>query len=129
MVSADRRYYDSVIAQGGPDAARIVFPAYCPERHFPLNGGQVRIGRRSRSRGIFPEIDLSGPPEDPGISHLHAVLVAQPDGSWTLIDPGSANGTKINDATDPIATNVPVPLTDGDRIYIGAWTVIQLRKG
>jgi len=129
VVSADRQYFDSVIAQGGPDAAKIVSPPYCPERVFPLVGNQVRIGRRSRSRGLNPEIDLSGPPEDPGVSHLHAILVAQPDGSWALIDPGSANGTKINDAPDPIATNVPVPVSDGDRIYVGAWTVIVLRKG
>ena len=129
VVAADRQYFDSVIAQGGPDAATIVFPPYCPERVIPLVGGQVRIGRRSRSRGLHPEIDLSGPPEDPGVSHLHAILVAQPDGSWALVDPGSANGTKINDAPDPIATNVPVPLSDGDRIYVGAWTVIVLRKG
>ncbi|MEV5412862.1 FHA domain-containing protein [Thermopolyspora sp. NPDC052614] len=129
VASADRRYYDSVVAQGGPDAAKIAFPPYCPERFFPLIGGEIRIGRRSRSRGITPEIDLSGVPEDPGISHLHAVLVAQPDGSWTLLDPGSANGTKINESPDPIATNVPIPVTDGDRVYLGAWTVLVLRKG
>lgn len=129
VASADRAYYDTVIAQGGPDAAKITFPPYCPDRVFPLIGTHIQIGRRSRSRGINPEIDLSGVPEDPGISHLHAVLIAQPDGSWTLVDPGSANGTKINDAPDPIPTNTPVPVSDGDRVYLGAWTVLMLRKG
>ncbi|MGH8908679.1 MAG: FHA domain-containing protein [Egibacteraceae bacterium] len=75
---------------------------------------QVRIGRHSASRGITPEIDLTGPPEDPGVSHLHAVLLPTPDGSWTIVDPGSTNGTQLNDDPEPIATNSPVPLHDGD---------------
>jgi hypothetical protein len=78
---------------------------------------------------MTPEIDLSGNPEDPGVSHLHAVLLAQPDGTWALFDPGSANGTKINSGADPIAPNVTVPVHDGDRIFLGAWTVITIRKG
>ncbi|GAA5079291.1 hypothetical protein HNP84_009869 [Thermocatellispora tengchongensis] len=129
IVTADRAYYDSVIAQGGPDAASVAFPPYCPERRFPVQGQQVRIGRASRSRGLTPEIDLSGPPQDPGVSHLHAVLLAQPDGSWLLVDPGSANGTTVNGASEPLEPNVPVPVGDGDRIQLGAWTVITLRKG
>lgn len=128
VVNADRAYYESVIAQGGPDAANVAFPLYCPERCFPLNAPQVRIGRYSRSRGLTPEIDLSGPPEDPGVSHLHAVLLAQPDGTWVLVDPGSANGTTLNGSSEPIEPNVPVPVREGDRIQVGAWTVITLRK-
>jgi pSer/pThr/pTyr-binding forkhead associated (FHA) protein len=102
-----------------------VFPPYCPERTFVLTGPQIRIGRRSTSRGTAPEIDLSEPPADPGVSHLHAVLLAQPDGGWALVDPGSTNGTWINDATDPLTINVAVPLQVGDRIHLGAWTTIM----
>ncbi|MFI0417392.1 FHA domain-containing protein [Spongiactinospora sp. 9N601] len=129
VVTADRAYYNTVIGQGGPDAASVPFPPYCPERRFPLGGPQVRIGRRSRSRNLSPEIDLTGPPQDPGVSHLHAVLLAQPDGSWMLVDPGSANGTTVNGSRDALPPNVPVPVGDGDRIQLGAWTVITLRKG
>lgn len=129
VVTADRAYYDRVIAQGGPDAAEVMFPPYCPERRFLLQGQEVRIGRRSRSRGLNPEIDLSGPPEDPGVSHLHAVLLAQPDGTWLLVDPGSANGTIVNGSPTPLEPNVPVPVKDGDRIHLGAWTLITLQKG
>ncbi len=125
MVSADRSYFDSVIAAGGPDAASIEFPAYCPDRLFTLTGKEMRIGRRSASRGLEPEIDLTGPPTDPGISHLHAVLIAQPDGSWSVLDPGSSNGTQVN-AID-IATGVPVPLHHGDRVCLGAWTVLTIQ--
>lgn len=129
VVSADRGYFDVVVAAGGPDAAQMSFPPYCPERTFPLSGDQVRVGRRSASRGLEPEIDLSGPPLDPGVSHLHVLLIRRADEGWQVVDPGSANGTLINDGADPIETNVPVPVADGDQIHLGAWTTITLRNG
>lgn len=126
LVMADRAYFDSVVAEMGPDGGGLTFPPYCPERRVPLAGPQVRIGRRSASRALLPEIDLGAPPEDPGVSHLHAVLLARPDGAWHLIDPGSTNGTTVNGGTEPIPVNVPVPVGDGDRIHVGAWTTITL---
>ena len=122
VVVADRDYYDRMQAE------EIPFPAVYPDRVFSLTALRVVIGRRSTSRGINPEIDLSGAPEDPGVSHMHAVLVGSPEGGWTLIDPGSANGTFLNDSTDPIDTNKAVPVADGDRIHMGAWTTLTLRK-
>lgn len=127
MVASDRAYYETVIAAGGPDAASIHFPAYCPERRFRLTGPEMRIGRHSASRGLEPEIDLTGPPTDPGVSRLHAVLIAQPDGSWSILDPGSENGTSVNGSE--VAAGVPVPLHDGDQIHVGAWTVITVQIG
>jgi hypothetical protein len=126
-VTADRKYFDSVMAVDGPDASGIKFPPYCPDRHFPLAGKEISIGRQSRSRGIHPDIDLLGPPEDPGVSHLHALLLAQDDGGWSIVDLDSANGTLVNDEPNPLHANVPRPLSDGDRVYIGAWTRITLR--
>jgi hypothetical protein len=126
VVSSDRAYHESVQAANGPDAAAVPFPSYYPERRFRLTGGQMRIGRRSVSRGIDPEIDLTGPPADPGISRLHAVLIAVPDGSWAVLDPGSANGTLVNGAEIP--TGVQVPLRDGDRINLGGWTAITVHR-
>jgi hypothetical protein len=127
VVIADRGYFDAVRQQDGPDVPAITFPAYCPDRHFTLTGEQIRIGRLSRSRGLVPEIDLTGPPQDPGVSHLHAVLLAQDDGGWAVVDPGSTNGTTLNDDLEPIANDVAVPVRDGDRIHVGAWTTITLR--
>jgi pSer/pThr/pTyr-binding forkhead associated (FHA) protein len=127
VVTADRAYFDTVVATGGPDASSIEFPAYCPERRFQLTGREMRIGRRSASRGLEPEIDLTGPPTDPGVSHLHAVLTPQADGTWSVLDPGSSNGTKVNDTEIP--TGVAVPLHDGDRICIGGWTLITVHTG
>ncbi|GGS50490.1 hypothetical protein GCM10010156_06520 [Planobispora rosea] len=125
-VQADRDHYDRMIAQGGPDAGRIAFPPYCPRRDIPLADGEIRIGRTSRSRNLVPEIDLGDPPEDPGVSHLHAVLLPSPGGAWTLVDPGSANGTVVNGRQ--VGVNEPVPVDDGDRIHLGAWTLITLRR-
>jgi hypothetical protein len=127
VVSADRKYYESVKADGGPDADSIVFPPYCPDRHFPLHGDQVSIGRRSVTRGILPDIDLTGPPEDPGVSRLHALLVASPGGGWAVVDINSANGTFVNYRRDNLKPNTPRPLADGDRVHVGAWTTITIQ--
>jgi len=125
-VGADRGYYEQVQAVTGPEGADVTFPSYYAERRFQLLGAQMRIGRRSVSRGLAPEIDLTGPPADPGISRLHAVLIAGPDGSWAVLDPGSANGTLLNGTEITIGT--PVPLHDGDRINLGAWTSVTVHR-
>jgi pSer/pThr/pTyr-binding forkhead associated (FHA) protein len=124
-VSADRTYFDIVRAAGGPDASGLVFPDFSPERQFLLRGSQVLIGRRSRSRGIVPDIDLTGPPEDPGISHAHALLLPQAEG-WAVVDLGSANGTYVNDPSKPIPVRAPIAVKPGDKIYAGAWTVLTV---
>jgi hypothetical protein len=128
VVTADRSYFDTVLAMEGADASELSFPAYWPERRFPLAGSRVVIGRRSRSRGTEPDIDLGGQFADPGVSHLHAMLVAQPDGTWTVVDLGSSNGTYLNDATDPIRPNLPLTVGDGDEIHVGAWTTLTVRS-
>jgi serine/threonine protein kinase len=127
VVTADRAYYDSVQAESTPDAALIKFPDHFTERRFPLSGTEARIGRRSASRHTEPEIDLKGPPTDPGVSRLHAKLVAGPDGTWSVVDLGSPNGTLVNGSE--IAQGEAVPLRDGDRIYLGAWTMITMSRG
>jgi pSer/pThr/pTyr-binding forkhead associated (FHA) protein len=126
VVSSDRAYHDSVQASSGPDTVIVPFPSYYAERRFRLTGSHMRIGRRSVSRGIDPEIDLTGPPADPGISRLHAVLIATPNGGWAVLDPGSANGTLVNGTEIP--TGVQVPLRDGDRINLGGWTAITVHR-
>ena len=127
VVAADRAYYESVQAVSDRDAASIVFPAFVPERRFRLSGAEVRIGRRSVSRHIEPEIDLTGPPTDPGVSRLHAVLIAGPDRNWSVVDAGSPNGIMVNGKDVPPGETVP--LREGDRIHLGAWTVITITRG
>ncbi len=118
----DREYYEMV------DPEDMDFPATTYTRRLPLVGDHVRIGRRSSSKGIQPEIDLSGSLEDLGVSHRHAVLMRQPDGSWALVDQGSTNGTFLNTERDPIPANQRLPLHAGDQIHVGAWTTLTMER-
>ncbi|RKN37612.1 FHA domain-containing protein [Streptomyces hoynatensis] len=127
-IGPDPEYFQAMMRRSGPEAAQLQLPAYAPEQQLPLNGPQVTIGRRRQSTGESPDIDLSRPPEDPGVSHQHAILVQQPDASWAVIDQDSTNGTTVNMAEDPIQPFVPVPLREGDRVHIGAWTTLTLYR-
>jgi FHA domain len=124
MVRASRQHYDAVMAMGVADSNDIEFPANWPEREFRLSGLRLRIGRKSASLDAAPELDLTGPPTDPGVSHLHAILISMPGGSWAVKDAGSENGTMINGREIPAGQLVP--LANGDSICIGAWTAITI---
>ncbi|GAA4679106.1 hypothetical protein GCM10023347_37030 [Streptomyces chumphonensis] len=127
-VGPDREYFTAMMQRSGPEGATLNLPAYSPEQQVPLSGQQVSIGRRRQSTGEAPDIDLSRPPEDPGVSHQHALLVQQPDGGWAVVDQDSTNGTTINGGEDPIQPFVPVPLHEGDRVHVGAWTTLTVRR-
>lgn len=126
VVFADREWYEVTSRRGGPDAGSVQFPWHCPQRRFTLSGTRITIGRRSRSRGTEPDIDLSGPPLDPGVSAQHARLLLTEDGGWEIVDLESTNGTAVGDAPDPITPGVAVPIADGDRIRLGAWTTLRI---
>jgi serine/threonine-protein kinase len=130
VVAADRDYYNSVWAADVPPEEIISFPEGTPERRFPLSRGELLIGRRSVSKGIHPEIDLTappgGPPTDTGVSRLHAKLVTEADDSWSVIDLGTENGTLVNGREIPSGTLIR--LRQGDRINLGMWTVITITR-
>ncbi|MFF3747742.1 FHA domain-containing protein [Streptomyces kronopolitis] len=128
-IAPDREYFMAMMGRSGPEAAGLNLPAYSPEQVLPLANGQIAIGRRRNSTGEAPDIDLGSTPEDPGVSHQHALLVQQQDGSWAVVDQNSTNGTTINLAEDPIQPYVPVPLHEGDRVHVGAWTTLTVRRG
>lgn len=95
----------------------------------PLWDTSVLVGRRSNSRNINPQIEVGA---DNGVSRRHAQLTT--DGQrWWAEDLQSSNGTYIGAAGAPIPT-VPIPagqrteFVPGDRIYLGAWTRIVVRK-
>ncbi|RBM18061.1 FHA domain-containing protein [Streptomyces sp. PT12] len=128
-VGPDPEYFAAMMRRSGPEAAQLTLPTYAPEQRVQLSGPQVTIGRRRQSTGESPDIDLSQPSEDPGVSHKHAILVQQPDGGWAVVDQDSTNGTTVNGAEDPIQPYVPVTLHEGDRVHIGAWTTLTLYRG
>ncbi|WP_425308708.1 FHA domain-containing protein [Ammonicoccus fulvus] len=96
---------------------------------IPLRKRSLLIGRPSRSRNIHPDIDCE---PDTGISRRQAQLST--DGTrWFLEDLGSANGTFVAEAsqgmpTDPIPTGRRYELDGDERIYLGAWTRLVLRR-
>ncbi|MFJ6749910.1 FHA domain-containing protein [Streptomyces sp. NPDC091266] len=128
-IAPDREYFMAMMGRSGPEAAGLNLPAYSPEQVLPLANGQIAIGRRRNSTGEAPDVDLGRTPEDPGVSHQHALLVQQQDGSWAVVDQNSTNGTTINLAEDPVQPYVPVPLHEGDRVHVGAWTTLTVRRG
>jgi hypothetical protein len=123
VVSADHDYYDGVQAANEQDAARFSFPDDYAHRRIELAKQEMTIGRRSRSRHIEPDIDLTG---DPGVSRLHAILTTGPDGTCTVTDKDTPNGTQVNGREIP--ANEAVPLRSGDYINLGVWTRITLTR-
>ena len=114
VVRADRSFYDAHSAGSGLD-----FPDPLPAPLvIPLTGDEITIGRHSQSRGVNPQIDLSGDNEDTAVSHKHAVL-RRTEAGWTVTDLGSTNGTRVDLAEGPITPGAPVPLPAGASIYIG----------
>jgi hypothetical protein len=95
----------------------------------PLRLQSVLVGRPSTSRGIHPDLDLTG---DPGVSRRQAQLTS--DGSrWWVEDLQSANGTFVGPASGPVPETPLVPgqrreVAEGDRIYMGAWTRLVVRR-
>ncbi len=125
VVSADHQYFESNQAESPDDT--VTFPTDAAVREVPLTSNQILIGRRSDSKGIFPAIDLSEPPSDPGVSRRHAILRLNADG-WVVVDQGSTNGTLVRGALTPIKPGDAVRLHDGDHINVGAWTRITLQR-
>lgn len=121
VVRADPVWFEMVSRRNGTTPG---FPRHVAERRFVLAGEQLMIGRRSRTRGTAPDIDLGD--ADPAVSAAHALLVARPDGGWDLVDLGSTNGTTLAGADGPVEPHVPVALADGAVIHLGAWTTITI---
>ena len=105
----------------------------CPSPGLPavveLSAKSVLIGRPSASRNIHPEIDCTG---DSGVSRRQAQLTT--DGQrWWVEDLQSSNGTYVGPASGPLPTDPVAPgqrreLSEDDRVYVGAWTRIVVRR-
>ena len=123
VVAADEQFHQRVLAREGPDT--VEFPRFFRERRIPLRGSSALIGRGNPDQGLDPEIDLGLHPADRGVSSQHAVLRIS-DAGITITDVGSTNGTSLNGSEDLVAKHEEIPLADGDRIHVGAWTTITV---
>jgi len=70
---------------------------------------------------------------DERASRRHAELTPDGGGRWRLEDLGSANGTFVAGAVDPLPTTpievgVKHEVGADDRIYLGSWTRLVIRK-
>lgn len=104
-------------------------PAAGLAKLLALDGASQVIGRQSVSRNIVPDIDCS---PDTGVSRRHAGLSVDDAGRLFLEDLGSANGTFLARASEAIP-DLPIPVgrhvevSEGDQIYLGAWTRLVIR--
>src|ERR1700680_1920780 len=67
LAEADLDYFEHTTTE------EIDFPSRYPPRRFVLDQPEISVGRHSPTRGTRPQIDLSGAPEDPALSHLHEI--------------------------------------------------------
>lgn len=94
-----------------------------------LRQRSLLVGRPSQSRNIRPDVDCGS---DPGVSRRHCQLTT--DGQrWWVEDLGSSNGTFVAPAGEPLPDNpltqgVRKEIEEGDRVFIGAWTRLVIRK-
>lgn len=97
-------------------------PTNQPPITFQLDQPTSLIGRRSNARAIYPEIPLDF---DDAVSHRHALITRQPDGTFILRDIGSSNGTKLNGVE--LTAMVDTPIKAGDELTLGHWTRIIVK--
>jgi hypothetical protein len=116
-------------AAKGADAGTPCPPA--SSSTVALTSSPALVGRTSQSKGVYPAVALD---LDPAVSRRHAQFVFDHD-HWTVIDLGSSNGTYVLTGSTaassdevPLASGVATKLADGDRVYVGAWTRITLRR-
>jgi pSer/pThr/pTyr-binding forkhead associated (FHA) protein len=99
--------------------------APCPkdarESIVTLDRPEMLLGRHDDRRDIHPDVPL----HDPGASRRHAKLVLA-DGGIALQDLASTNGTSVNGAE--VASGSRTTLSDGDRVTLGRWTRITVRR-
>jgi len=95
----------------------------------PLRERSVLVGRPSVSRNIHPQVDCG---TDSGVSRRHCQL--NTDGQrWWVEDLQSSNGTYVGPASGPLPSD-PVPpgqrreLDEDDRVYLGTWTRLVVRR-
>jgi hypothetical protein len=97
-------------------------PAGEPEHVFHLDLSENTVGRESGSKGIHPEIVV----KDKSVSRRHLKFLRNPDGSYSALELGSANGTTLNGQS--LAPGVATVIKAGDEFVIGSWTRLSIRN-
>ncbi len=95
-------------------------PVGQPDRIFHLDLEENTLGRQFDGRGIHPEIVVN----DPGISRRHVKFLRQADGSFAVLELGSANGSTFNDKE--LEAGILTPVSPGDELIVGMWTRVKI---
>ncbi|MEU1820381.1 FtsK/SpoIIIE domain-containing protein [Streptomyces roseifaciens] len=106
---ADPEEHAGVLLSGVPEAAARLHVVSGPDAggvHL-LHGGEVHVGRSATA-------DI--PLDDPDVSRLHCAVVLHDDGTVTLRDLGSTNGTAL--AGEPVGEE-PVRFPAGELLRVG----------
>ncbi|ROS77033.1 FHA domain-containing protein [Cellulomonas sp. PhB143] len=104
-------------------------PSGAPPGLVVLRERSVLVGRASASRHIHPQVDCGS---DTAVSRRHCQL--NTDGRrWWVEDLESSNGTFVGRPGESLPQEPLVPgrrqeLGDGDRVYVGAWTRLVVRR-
>ena len=88
-----------------------------PGTEFRLVNDESVIGRWDADNGIFPDVDLDAHDADAKVSRRHARIIRN-NGSYTIEDLGSTNGTYVNRGRRLLPGN-PQVLQDGDEVIVG----------
>jgi hypothetical protein len=102
-----------------PDPAHPC-PTDQPPVSVPVDRPELLVGRRDDVRDVHPDISLN----DPGTSRRHAKFLRGVDGSLTLQDLASTNGSKLNGVE--VVAGSRSPLRVGDEVTLGRWTRIRV---
>lgn len=100
--------------------ADVPCPVGRPERIFHLDLEENLVGRQYEGKGAHPELVV----HDPGISRLHLKFLRTADGSFTVLELGSANGTTFNGTV--LEPGVITAIQPGDTLLLGMWTRLSV---
>lgn len=100
-----------------PPAGSVLLVHEPTGREFPLSPGISAVGRIDRTTGRTPEVDLTALDVKRAAGRLHAEIACRDGGCYLHEEPGTQNGTYLNDTR--LAPGVEVQVKDGDRVRFG----------
>ena len=101
------------------DESNVEAPKGMPPRKFSLYDEESLIGRRSSS--MLQTVRLEG---DDCVSRRHLLIIRQSAGSYVVRLFDNTNGGMLNGKE--MTAGVEEPLAEGDKIAVGAFTIIKV---
>lgn len=124
-ITPDKAYFDAVVSEG-----ELEYPEPPPSgTEIEVTAIEFHIGRTSQSRAIHPDLDIADLTGDPAVSSRHAVIRVAADGSFSVTDVGSTNGTFVGDiGSKQIKVGEVVAIDESTPVFVGAWTRLEITE-